>query len=469
MNHFNIDPLPRKKGVYIVGGSLRDRFLGRTPTDVDIAVHGDAEQFAHELATKLNSRVIAMGRQTHSMFRVVSQNRIFDISPLQGATIEEDLKNRDFTINALAYETVSAKVIDIARGLQDIQDRQIRQVSNTCFQSDPLRLLRAFRIAAQLGFKIEKQTLETLRNNTHLITDTAAERIRSELFGILGTSDTHDWLRKMADTGILFRILPEMIAMKGCPQNSYHAFDVFEHTIRTVHHVEELTTQDQRDDLDPRPLTAPMDMPRQIRLKLSALLHDLGKPLNMQRTIGGRVRFTGHAFTGARMVGGLGERLRFSRNEIEHAVKMVRFHLRPLFLFNARQKNTLTQRSITRFFLKTHAVTADILLLSLADMRAKQVSAYAADSGFELFIRELIHQYESVFRPSLETPALISGHDLVHYLQLTPSPLFKQILACTREHQLTGQITTRKEALKLAADAITNNAPLELDIAKRFL
>ncbi|MFC1876584.1 CCA tRNA nucleotidyltransferase [Thermodesulfobacteriota bacterium] len=459
MMNFNIDALPRRKGVYIVGGSLRDRLLGRIPTDVDIAVHGDPEPFARELAAQLNSRVIAMGRQTHPLFRVVTQNRIFDISPLQGATIEEDLRQRDFTVNALAYETLSEKIIDVAHGLQDINDGQIRQVANTCFQADPLRLLRAFRIAAQLGFQIEEQTLKAIRDKAHLISKTAAERVRSELFGILKTPGTHEWLRKMADTGILFNILPEMKAMKGCLQNRYHAFDVFEHTIRTVHHVEALTTQDLKHDPDHRPLMASMDAPRQTRLKLAALLHDIGKPLNKQRAIGDRVRFTGHASTGARMVADIGDRLRFSRKEIAHAAKMVHYHLRPLLLFNARQKKTLTQRGITRFFMKTHAVTADILLLSLADRRAKQASEQATDAEFELFVTELIHRYDVVFRPSLETRSLISGHDLIHHLHLIPSPLFKLILARTRELQLGGLITTRKAALKFATDVIATTRP----------
>jgi len=102
MINLNIDALLVRKGVYIVGGSLRDSFLGRIPTDVDIVVHGDPELFAHELAKKLNSRVIVMGKQAHPMYRVLTQNRIFDISPLQGTTIEEDLRQRDFTVNALA-------------------------------------------------------------------------------------------------------------------------------------------------------------------------------------------------------------------------------------------------------------------------------------------------------------------------------------------------------------------------------
>ncbi len=469
MINFNIDALPRRKGIYIVGGSLRDSLLGRIPMDVDIAVHADPKAFAHELAMKLNSRVITIGKPAHPMFRVITQNRIFDISSLQGTTIEEDLKHRDFTVNALAYETVSAKIIDVVHGLQDIQDRQIRQVSKTCFQADPLRLLRAFRIAAQLGFQIEKRTLETICNNTHLISKTAPERIRSELFGILKTSGAHVWLREMAHTGILFNILPEMAAMKGCLLNRHHAFDAFEHTIRTVHHMEVLTTRDQNRSPNHGPSMEPMHVHRQIRLKLAALLHGIGKPLHRHRAIGGHITFTGHESTGARMVATLGDRLRFSRNEIEHAVMLVRYHLGPLFLFKARQEKTLNQGDITRFFMKTHAVTADILLLSLADMRAKQISAHTTDPEFDLFVTELSRRYDVDFRPALETPSLISGHDLIHRLHLTPSPLFKQILAHIREHQLAGQITTQEEALKIAADVIADNAPLKLDIDKQFL
>jgi len=460
MVNFNIDALPARKGVYIVGGSLRDRLLGRIPTDVDIAVHGDPVPFAHELATKLTSRVIDMGRQTHPMFRVVTRNRTFDISPLQGTTIEEDLRQRDFTVNALAYETFSAKVIDVAHGLQDIHDRQIRQVSKTCFQADPLRLLRAFRIAAQLDFQIDKHTLKTIRNDAYLISTTAAERIRSELFGILRASGTHEWLREMADAEILFKVLPEMAAMKDCYQNRHHTFDVFEHTIRTVDHIEVLTNRDQHHDSGHRPLMESMDAHRQTRLKLAALLHDIGKPLSMHQAIDGQVRFTGHESTGVRMVTNLGGRLRFSRNEIEHAAKMVQYHLGPLFLFNARQKKTLTQRGITRFFMKTHGFTADILLLSLADMRAKQKSDHTASSAFDLFVAELAHRYEVDYMPSLRSPPLIAGHDLLHHLHLAPSPLFKQILAGAREDQLAGRITTRKEALKFAADVVAFRTPL---------
>jgi hypothetical protein len=212
-----------------------------------------------------------------------------------------------------------------------------------------------------------------------------------------------------------------------------------------------------------------MDVARQARLKLVALLHDMGKPLSNHQTMDGHARFTEHASIGARMVAGIGDRLRFSRNEIEYAVKIVTYHLRPLLLFNAKRKRTLTQRGITRLFMKTHAVTADTLLLSLADNRAKQTSAQKTNSGFEQFVMELIDQYTVDFIPSLETPPLISGHDLIHHLHLTPSPLFKEILTRTRELQLSGRISTQRAALEFAADVIAGDPALKLDIGKRFL
>jgi len=461
MMDFHIDALPRQKGVFIVGGFLRDRLLGRAPMDVDIVVQDNPERFARELATKLNSRVLAMGKPAHPMFRVVTKGHLFDVSPLQGSTIEEDLNQRDFTINALAYETFSARTIDVVHGLQDIQDRKIRQISKSIFRADPLRLLRAFRIAAQLSFQIEKQTLRTIQKDALLILEAAAERIRWELFGILEASGTHVWLQKMADSGVLFAILPEMAAMKDCIQNRHHAFDVFDHTIQTVRHMERLTAQNQPPDTNPLPVTQAEHKRRRARLKLAALLHDIGKPMTRQAAGNGPVTFTGHASVGARMVAEIGNRLRFSCAETGHAEKMVQYHLRPLLLFKARNKGILTQRGITRFFMKTHADTKDILLLSLADTRGKQPPEHTRGGKFEQFVGELTRQYDTQFRTALEAPPLISGHDLVHLLHLTPSPLFKQVLARTREYQLTGNISTRKEALKFATDEINSIRALE--------
>ena len=131
---------------------------------------------------------------------------------------------------------------------------------------------------------------------------------------------------------------------------------------------------------------------------------------------------------------------------------MVLYHLGPLRLLTARHEKILTQRDITRFFMKTQGVTADILLFSIADMRAEQILDHEMDPEFELFVTRLARRHDVHFRSSLENPPLLSGHDLINHLHLTPSPLFKRLLARAREYQLAGLITTKKDALKLAAD-----------------
>ena len=450
-----MEALLRKKGVYVVGGTLRDHLLEREPMDIDIAVHGDPKALARELAEKLQSRVITMGSRVHPLFRVVTHTRIFDISSLQGNTIEEDLRNRDFTVNAIAYETLSARVIDVAHGLQDIQKKQIRQVSKNAFQADPLRLLRAFRIAAQLGFQIEKDTRKTIRQNAHLISESAAERVRSELFHILGAPDTHIWLQAMTDTGVLFHILPEMAAIKDCPQHGHHFHDGLERAIQTVHQMEALITEVQARRPGHRPSLESMDPHRQIRLKLAALLHGMDKPPSPPGAIAGHPGPNGRATGSAARVAAIGERFRFSRNEISHAVQVVQNYRYPMHLFPAWRKKRLTRRHIVRFFFKTQGVTTDVLLLALAGNRAGQPSSHSVNTEFEQFVNELIRQHDLEFIPSLAAPALISGHDLIRELNLSPSPLFKQILSRTREDQLAGKITTRKEALNLATNLLT--------------
>jgi poly(A) polymerase len=447
----DLEGIPKRKGIYIVGGSLRDRLLNREPIDIDIAVQGDPEQLARQIAANLNSRAIPMGRCTHRMFRVVTRNQIFDISALQGPRIEDDLMHRDFTVNALAYEIRTRSIIDISRGLQDIHEKRIRLVSETCFQADPLRLLRAFRIAAQLGFQIEKKTLRSLKRNAPGILRTAGERIRSELFGILAAPESHDWIRKMADTGVLFHVLPEMKAMIGCIQNRHHAFDVFEHTIQTLYQMDILIHCASTDTSRYRSLVQPMHTHRRIRLKLAALLHDIGKPLSRLESPDGHTQFPGHESTGARMTAVIGNRLKFSRKETEHAVRMVQSHLRPLHLSQAKRQKNLTRRGIARFFLNTRGMTADILLMSLADMRAKKPADPTSRSEFEQFLAELTRQYSTHCRLRHESPPLINGYDLINHLHLIPSPLFKEILDRTRERQLAGQIASREEALALAA------------------
>jgi len=208
----NFDPniFPKTEGAYIVGGSLRDLFLDQSPSDFDIAVLGDAEQFAREIALNTHGHMVELGKHDQRIIRIVSDDKIYDISPVTGTSIEKDLEKRDFTINAMAYNLYSGKVTDNFGGMDDLFNKKIRMVSKGVFRNDPVRLLRAFRIGASMNFEIDPQTESIIGQDAGLIRNSAGERIRTELFKMFQIPRSHHYLCIMADTGLLFEIFPEL-------------------------------------------------------------------------------------------------------------------------------------------------------------------------------------------------------------------------------------------------------------------
>ena len=453
---FQLDAIPKRPGIYIVGGAVRDRLLGRDSIDIDIAVQENPQKLAGQIADRTHSRVITLGLRTHPLYRVVTPHHIIDISALQGDSIETDLERRDFTINALAWETWTQNIIDVTRGIKDIHDRQIRQVTLTSFQSDPVRLLRAYRLASQLNFNIEPKTRRSMNQAAHLIRASAMERIQAELTAILATSRAHHWLTNMADSTILFHIVPELKALIDCRQGSPHAVDVFEHTMQALRALGKLVAGDMNTDPEIEPLFDPMNTQRTSRLYWAALFHDIGKPITRQESSNGQIRFDGHDKAGAQMTAAIGKRLRLPRKEINSIAQLVRHHLRPHHLFKAFQHNQLRPNRITRFFLNTKGYTCDLLILALADMRAKARASREFPRDFENFLAKVVKHYTCDFISRAENPPLIDGFDLIDSLELRPSPLFKKILRHVREAQLNGQINSPKEALALAAKMLSS-------------
>lgn len=456
---FKLDAIPERTGIYIVGGAVRDRLLGADSHDIDIAVQGNPQNLATQIANRTHSRVIPLGQRKHALFRVVTPSHIIDITALQGGSIEADLNRRDFTINAIAYEVWTHNVIDVTRGIKDIRDRQIRLVSPTGYQADPIRLLRTYRLASQLGFQIAADTRRLLHQEAASIRKPAVERIQAELASILAGPRVHYWLKSMTASRILFHILPELEALVGCRQGRQHEFDVFDHSLQTVLALENLTNGLINTKPEIASLFDSLNSQRRIHLHLAALLHDIGKPISREKSSSGHIRFHDHDKVGARISAAIGKRLRLPGKNIESIVQLVRHHLRPLHLFKAFKHNQLGSKGMTRFFMQTQGFTNDLLMLSLADMRAKTKEPMEFLNEFENFLANVVirHAAEFIFRS--ETPALINGFDLIHTLHLTPSPLFKTILRRIREAQLSGQITDAKEALALAATIASQMSP----------
>ena len=441
---------PETPGAFIVGGSIRDMLLGRSPTDYDIAVLGDPVKYAHQIESRTNGHSVEIGKPGRTIIRVISKKNTIDISKTKEASIENDLQARDFTINAMAYDLASQRLIDPVGAQRDLKHKIIRMVSKSIFEQDPVRLLRAYRFAADFQFEIEPQTKAAIQNHALLIQNSAGERVRDELFKMLYCADVHTYLCQMAETGLLFAFLPELSALKECRQNRHHQFDVFEHTLHAFAHLEGLLEPNQKwliaNGESARRRIAAAQIPL---LKLSILLHDVAKPSVQTLNDHGRPHFLGHARQSAHMAEAICQRLRCSRRDTDQIHFLVRHHNRPRFLFAALHEQKATPRAVTRFFMKCGEHIPALLFIAAADMLGKEAEPGPRSAAFMAFLNQLLVDFNSNFKPRALSPRLINGHDLTLEFGLEPSPLFKQILQRVEEERLSRDDMTRQDAFNL--------------------
>ena len=310
---------------YAVGGCVRDIILGRIPEDWDITTSAKPEE-----VKRLFKRTIDTGIQ-HGTVTILIDMEHFEVTTyrLDGeyednrhpkevsftSSLREDLKRRDFTINAMAYNDQEG-LIDLFDGLRDLENRVIRCVGSAAqrFDEDALRILRAVRFSAQLGFQIEDSTMRAVQSKAKLLQNISAERIREELTKLL-ISDHPDRLRTLYEAGITAVILPEFDAMMVTEQNNiHHAYTVGEHTIRTVAAVAG-TLKENRFSLRERTI-----------LRWTMLLHDVEKPSS--RTMGkdGQEHFYGHQEKGAMTAKRILKELKFDNDTLNAVTHLIRWH-----------------------------------------------------------------------------------------------------------------------------------------------
>lgn len=444
---FNLNIIPKTKGAYIVGGSIRDILAQRIPSDYDFAVSGDPMAFAKKLAKKTNGHIVPLGKPGLTLYRVSSNLGLFDVSPIIGNSITEDLGKRDLTINAMAVEIVSGNLIDPFNGLKDLKEKKIRMVSEQAFKADPIRLLRAYRLAVQFNFGLSETTEDAIRRNRTLINNSAGERIHSELIKIFRAKNSFNYLLLMAESKLLFEIIPELNTLKGCIQNRHHHFDVFDHTLTAYKCLEEILENRHRYISDEENLNHDISENTGI-LKFAMLLHDIGKP--QTKTIeNGEIHFYRHEKSGSEIAEVICDRLKFSTSEKKYTSHIIRNHLRPLFLYSACQNQQAPKKATTRFFLKCQNATPDIILHALADSRGKTTPSNEDNESFSNFSKNLIDDYFRQFVPASRLKPLMTGKDLIKEFSLSPSPRFKSILNQIHEARLNGTINSRAEAIEM--------------------
>lgn len=413
----------------LAGGCVRDLALGLEPADFDIATDAPAEQvqrlFEHTVAVGVAFGIITVIADDGSHYEVARFRT--DIGYEDGRhptavaftdVVEEDARRRDFTINGMFLDPLEGRLIDYVGGERDLERRLVRAIGEPAarFNEDYLRMLRAVRLAAGLGFEIEAETLAAVAAHTGNLERISTERIRDELTRMLTAPGARRGLQWMMETGMMQAVLPEVAAMDGVPQPpEFHPEgDVWTHVRQMVELLES-------------PSAA---------LAWSVLLHDIGKPQTY--TVAERIRFDGHDAVGAQMAEGICRRLRFSGADTHRVRTLIAQHMR--IVHAPRMRMSKLKRFLREPFFQ------ELLELHRIDCLA---------SHGKLDVHEFCQrQLDDVGPEQLHPSRLITGDDLLE-LDFEPGPQFAQILSRVEEEQLEGRLLSREAALEWVARSFT--------------
>jgi putative nucleotidyltransferase with HDIG domain len=444
---------------WVVGGTVRDRLLGRPPSDdVDVVLAGDVGGAARALARVGEGTAFPLS-EAFGAWRVVAPRQRWqvDLLPLAGEAIEVDLGRRDFTVNALAEPLAGGEVIDPHGGLADLEQRRLRMVSAAALDDDPLRVLRLARLACELGLDPEPGTAAAARAQAGRLTEVAPERVFAELRRLVAAPAALAGLELMDRLGVTEAVLPELAALRGVQQSRFHHLDVHDHTRAVL--AELIALED-----DPAPalgehgpavaevLSEPLadELTRAQALRFGALLHDVGKPDTRAVGPDGRVTFLGHDDLGARSARAVLTRLRASERLRAHVAALARHHLRLGFLVHERP---LPPRAVHAYLRACEPVEVDVTVLSVADRLATrgQNADEAIAAHLEL-ARELLGAALRWRREGPPRP-LLRGDELAAAVGEAPGPGLSARLAELEAAQYAGEISTRAEALSWARES----------------
>ncbi len=425
---------------WIVGGAVRDSLLSRETKDWDVTTNARPEQmmplFADSFYDNTYGTVMVAGKHLKEQFDLSADSTldevIFDIttyrtehgysdkrrpdSVVWGKTVEEDLARRDFTVNAIAMG-VNGELIDPYSGEADLKNGVIRAVGNPSerFQEDALRILRAVRLGAELGFVIESKTLAAIKETSLNLKHISWERIGAEVMRVLGSPNPADGVLLMASTGILDIVMPEMLATRQVQQGGHHVYDVFTHSIEAL-----------RACSSPDPV-----------VRLATLLHDVDKPVVAKPGGERGVTFYGHEVSGARTAKRIAERLRLSKKDQDRVFTLVRWHM---FVYEPK----MTDASIRRFIRRVGKENIhDMMALRIGD----RVGGGSKATSWRL--TELQKRIGEQFYEPLSLKDLkVSGADVMRVLAISPGRKVGEILNTLFEEVIEDSHKNDKEYLE---------------------
>ena len=477
------DALPKQE-IYLVGGAVRDMLLNRLSRDFDFAVPSNGISLARRVANTLNADFMVLDDERDTGRVIVTdpdgERTFLDFATYRGENLEADLRARDFTINAIAFDLQGKTLIDPLNGASDLRAKIIRACSATSLHDDPVRILRAVRQAAAFGFKIQLETRKAMKDSTNLLPKISPERLRDELFKILEGPKPDASLRALEMLGVLHYLLPELSALKGVAQSEPHIYDVWEHTLRVLGYLENILSTltsgysaDNTNDLFTGLLTLrigrfreqfaqhfadSLNTDRSVRAALffAALYHDVGKPSTRSVDDSGRIRFFAHDIKGAETASTRAQAFNLSNDEAERIQKIVKNHMRFHFFTNQleRDHQEPSRKAIYRFFHDTNEAGIDVVLLGLADLRGVRGPTLTQENWTAALdvARILLENYWERREQTVAPPRLLDGNDLMKELNLQPGRIIGQLLEAIREGQAIGKIESRQQAFEYARE-----------------
>ena len=425
--------------IYIVGGFVRDKILGRESNEIDFLVVGNSIDFVNKFAEKLGIEKISVFKNfgtAHFNYkgfelefvgaRKESYKRNSRNPKVSQGTFEDDIQRRDFTINTVAVslnEKNFGEIIDTYKGLNDITAKVIKTPVDPLhtFDDDPLRILRAYRFASQLNFKVNKtidKAAYQLRERLKIISQ---ERITDEFLKILSSPKPSIGLKLLYDSGVMEIIFPEISNLSGVEQRKdYHHKDVFIHTLKVVDNISEVTEN--------------------LWLRFAALVHDIAKPQTKKFVEGTGWTFHGHDEIGARMMKSVFKKLKLPLNKLEYVEKLVRLHLRPIALVG----EVVTDSAIRRLIVAAGEYLEDLIALCRADITSKnprKVNKYL--ENYENVMKKVWEVEEKDRLRNFQSP--VRGEVIMEVCKLKPSKKVGEIKAAIEDAILDGKIGNNYE------------------------
>jgi poly(A) polymerase len=475
------ETLPAQE-IYLVGGAVRDMLLNRLSPDLDFAVPSNGISLARRVANALRADYVTLDDDRDTGRVIITEENgtrtFLDFATYRGSSLDEDLRARDFTMNAIAFDLRTKTLLDPLNGAADLRAKVIRVCSPTSLQDDPVRILRAIRQAAAFGFKIDIETRRAMKQAAHLLPNISPERQRDELFKILEGPKPDTAIRALEMLGVFRHFLPELAAMKGVTQSAPHIHDVWEHTLGVLGYLETILSPlapgynaDHTNDLFTGLLTLrigrfreqfaahfaqALNTDRSVRAVLffAALYHDVDKPSTKSVDETRRIRFFDHDVRGADTAAKRGQSFNLSNDEVQRIQTIIRNHMRFHFFTDrmADDRQEPSRKAIYRFFRDAGEAGVDLVLLGLADLRGTQgpMLTQATWTAALDVARILLENYWEKREETVAPPRILDGNDLMKELNIQPGRKIGQLLEAIREGQATGKIHTREEALELA-------------------